>query len=178
MAIQFPTDLDNLTNPQAVDYQNSPSHYTQHSNINDAVEAIEAKIGKDNSADTGSIDYKINHVAGAFGIFIDGQESIIQAGIQGDFVVPFNCIITGHKILADVAGDIVIDVWKSDYANFPPVLGGTIWGGSKPTLSGADKEETTGLTIALSAGDILRYNVDSADVLTRINLSIQFTRSL
>ena len=41
----FPTDLDNLTNPTISDKLNNPDHATQHANTNDAIEAIEAKVG-------------------------------------------------------------------------------------------------------------------------------------
>ena len=58
----FPTDLDSLSNPTGTDYQNSPAHATQHINANDAIEALEAKVGKDSSAVTTSHDYKLSSV--------------------------------------------------------------------------------------------------------------------
>jgi hypothetical protein len=39
---------------------NSPSHSAQHANVNDAVEALQAKVGVDGSAVTTSIDYQLN----------------------------------------------------------------------------------------------------------------------
>jgi hypothetical protein len=45
MATNFPTSLDTFTNPNSGNTLDSPSHSIQHSDINDAVEAIEAKIG-------------------------------------------------------------------------------------------------------------------------------------
>jgi len=42
---QFPTSLDSFTNPTTNDFLNSPNHVSQHSDINDAVEALEAKLG-------------------------------------------------------------------------------------------------------------------------------------
>lgn len=45
MAISFPTSLDNFTNPSSGNTLDSPSHSLQHSDINDAVEALERKIG-------------------------------------------------------------------------------------------------------------------------------------
>lgn len=45
MAINFPTSLDNFTNPASGNTLDSPSHSLQHSDINDAVEALEAKVG-------------------------------------------------------------------------------------------------------------------------------------
>lgn len=45
MAINFPTSLDNFTNPSSGNTLDSPSHSLQHSDINDAVEALQAKVG-------------------------------------------------------------------------------------------------------------------------------------
>lgn len=43
--INFPTSLDTFSNPTTNDFLNSPNHVEQHSDINDAVEALEAKLG-------------------------------------------------------------------------------------------------------------------------------------
>lgn len=45
MATNFPTSLDNFTNPSSGNTLDSPSHSLQHSDANDAIEAIEAKLG-------------------------------------------------------------------------------------------------------------------------------------
>jgi hypothetical protein len=45
MAINFPTSLDNFTNPTSGNTLDSPSHSQQHSDANDALEALEAKLG-------------------------------------------------------------------------------------------------------------------------------------
>ena len=44
-AISFPTSLDSLTNPSGTDSVATVSHSGQHSNANDALEALEAKVG-------------------------------------------------------------------------------------------------------------------------------------
>jgi hypothetical protein len=59
MATNFPASLDSLTNPISTDTLASPDHAVQHSNVNDAVEALQAKVGIDGSADTTSLDYKV-----------------------------------------------------------------------------------------------------------------------
>lgn len=41
----FPTSLDSFANPTTNDFLNSPNHVQQHSDVNDAVEALEAKLG-------------------------------------------------------------------------------------------------------------------------------------
>lgn len=62
MAITFPTTLDSFNNPTGTDQLTSPDHATQHSDVNDAVEALEAKVGVNSSAVTTSHDYKLSEV--------------------------------------------------------------------------------------------------------------------
>jgi len=62
MATNFPTSLDNLTNPAGSDPVNNPSHASQHANINDAIEVLEAKVGVNNSAVTTSLDYRVKQL--------------------------------------------------------------------------------------------------------------------
>lgn len=64
MAISYPVGLDSITNPVATDPQNNPSHSAQHATANDILEALEAKVGINSSADVTSLDYKINNIAG------------------------------------------------------------------------------------------------------------------
>jgi len=45
MATNFPSSLDSFTNPVAGDSLASPSHAGQHADVNDAIEAIETKLG-------------------------------------------------------------------------------------------------------------------------------------
>ena len=60
MATNFPASLDTLTNPSATDTLDSPPHDEQHADANDAIEALQAKVGVDGSAVTSSHDYKID----------------------------------------------------------------------------------------------------------------------
>ena len=59
MATSFPSGLDALTNPTSSNGLNSPDHAGQHADANDAIEALEAKVGVNGSAVTSSLDYKI-----------------------------------------------------------------------------------------------------------------------
>ena len=49
MAINFPTSLDTFSNPTGASSLTSPDHAQQHSDINDAVEALEAKVAIGNT---------------------------------------------------------------------------------------------------------------------------------
>jgi len=61
MATSYPSSLDTFTNPQSTDLLSASgvSHADQHADVNDAVEALQAKVGVDGSAVTSSHDYKI-----------------------------------------------------------------------------------------------------------------------
>jgi len=65
MTTSFPASLDTLTNPTSGDSLNSPSHSGQHADANDAIEALQAKVGVDGSAVTTSLDYKVRNIADA-----------------------------------------------------------------------------------------------------------------
>jgi hypothetical protein len=118
---------------------------------------------------------------GAIELQFDGAGSAISTGVKMDFEIPFNCTLTGWTILGDQSGSIVIDIWKDSYANYPPVVGDSICGASKPTVSAAvkgqdlDIADWTGET--LTQGDILRFNVDSVSGFTRVTLSLRYARA-
>jgi hypothetical protein len=110
---------------------------------------------------------------------IDGGGATITTGIKGDLRIPFSCTITGVTLLADQAGAIVIDIWKDTFANFPPTDADSITASAPPTLSNPDEESEdttlTGWTTSISAGDILRFNVDSVTSIQRVTLALSVT---
>ena len=84
--------------------------------------------------------------------------------------IPVAGNIVRARLLADIAGTAVVDIWKDTYANYPPTVADTITAAAKPTLAGPviKNEDTTltGWTVAVSAGDALIFNLDSAATLT------------
>jgi hypothetical protein len=59
VATNFPTSLDALTNPTGANTLASPDHAGQHSDANDAIEALQTKVGVNSSAVVTSLDYKV-----------------------------------------------------------------------------------------------------------------------
>jgi hypothetical protein len=134
--------------------------------LESAIDSIEIAIGA-----TGSGFSKKT-----FGVTINGGDSDITTGIKGDIVIPYNLTITGWTIVSQQTGDIVIDVWKSNYQNFPPTALNSIAGLQKPTLSDSKKNKNTNLTSwtsSISSGDIIRFNVDSCSGINMVNLVIE-----
>jgi len=114
-------------------------------------------------------------------IVIDGGGAAITTGVKGDLgPFPFACEIEEVTLLADQSGSIVIDVWKRAYADYPPTTAQSITASAKPTLSSASKAQNatlTGWTKAIAAGDTLRFNVDSASTVQRVQLAIKLRKT-
>jgi hypothetical protein len=110
---------------------------------------------------------------------IDGGGSAITTGVKADLEVPWNATITSSTLVCDQSGSIVLDLWRDTYANYPATVADTITASAKPTLSAATKAQDatlTGWTTALTSGDILRINVESAATVTRCTLSLQVAK--
>jgi hypothetical protein len=111
---------------------------------------------------------------------IDGGGVAISAGIKGDLTIPFNCTITEWTLLCDQSGSIVVDIWKDVYANYPPTVANTITASAKPTVTTSVKNQSTtltGWTATITAGDTLRFNVNSATTVQRVTLSLKVYRT-
>jgi len=83
-------------------------------------------------------------------------------------------------MLGDQSGSIVVDIWKDTYASFPPTDGDSITAAAPPTITTAQKSQDstlTGWTKALSAGDILAFNVDSCATVERLTVILLVERT-
>ncbi len=102
MATSFPTGLDALTNPTSGNTLASPDHAGQHADANDAIEALEAKVGVNGSAVTSSLDYKITNINASnltSGTVPAGRMSGSYAGITS----------VGALGSLTVTGDVTVD---------------------------------------------------------------------
>lgn len=93
MATQFPGDLDSLLNPQPTDSVAAVSHAAQHADANDAIEALQVKVGKDNSADVNSIDYRLRFLENnpvTSEVIQDAIADAFAAGDQSQVTVSYN----------------------------------------------------------------------------------------
>lgn len=61
MPTSFPSAVDSFVNPQAGNRQNNPSHLQQHILANDAISALQGKVGIDGSIVTSSLDYLVKN---------------------------------------------------------------------------------------------------------------------
>ena len=81
MATNYPTSIDNLSNPESND--SMAGHAALHSNVNDAIEALESKLGVDGSTDANSIDYKITQLESNLAA-LDSENAAELLGLEGN----------------------------------------------------------------------------------------------
>lgn len=114
MAINFPTTLDTFSNPIGTDLLENATtaldHDVQHSNANDAIEALEAKVGVDGSAVTTSHDYKLSGVA-------TGDKAVSKTGTE----TLTNKTLTAPQINmgSDAAGDMYYRSLAGTFSRLP-----------------------------------------------------------
>jgi hypothetical protein len=108
MAVNFPASLDSFTNPASNSSVANPSHAQQHSDANDAIEALQAKVGADNSAVTTSLDYRVRTLENA-SVDTEAIQDIVGGMVSGNtetnIVVEYND--TNGKLNFSTGPDVV-----------------------------------------------------------------------
>jgi len=110
----------------------------------------------------------------------DGAGAAISTGAKGFLEIPFDCVIIGIKLMSDVSTNTVVDIWKDTYANFPPTDADSITASATPTLTAATKYSDTtltGWTTTITAGDWIRFNIDSNSAATWLTIQLTVRRT-
>ena len=93
MATNFPTSLDALTNPQGTDSVAAVPHAAQHANANDAIEALQARVGVTGSAIATSLTNRIAVLESA-SVDTETIQDIVGGMVEGntetDIAVTYN----------------------------------------------------------------------------------------
>ncbi len=114
-----------------------------------------------------------NRLDQAINFVISNGTNVIGTGIKGDVEIPFSGTIIQATALADQSGSFNVSWWKDSYANYPPTAADIL---GYQVITTAIKNQTTGLSQAVTAGDILRFNVESATTVTRVTISLTVRR--
>jgi hypothetical protein len=85
MATSYPNNIDELINPNGSDQLSAPSHSEQHSNANDAIEALQEFVGTIESSDPNSLSYKVEQIETSL-IDLDNNSDTISEllGLDGN----------------------------------------------------------------------------------------------
>lgn len=115
MATAFPTALDAFTNPSGSnnlgDSVGGRTHAQLHADINDALEAVQAKLGVNGSAVVTSVDYRL--------AMLEASRSRAVARLGADVVVTNNAaavtLIQGTIDLAEATAGAIYEIDASGY---------------------------------------------------------------
>jgi hypothetical protein len=182
MAITYPTTLDAFTNPTAASLLTSPSHAQQHSDINDAVEALETKVAIGNTVlgvyqaytptftnltvGDGTIAAQyctVNKFVHAFGSLTFGSTTTIA--VNSLMTLPVNTVSTENGALGSILGGVTY----YDASAFA-VYRGTIDGRGANSNVDFRVNNTSGtyetgvsptalIPFTWATGDIIRWNI-------------------
>ncbi len=138
MASNFPTSLDNFTNPSSGNTLDSPSHSLQHSDINDAVEALEAKLGI-GASPAGSATSGQVLTAGTAGITtwstptIDGLVAVVPSSISvGSGSASASAV--GAISITSASSVSINGVFSSSYDNYKIVFSNMTGSGASQNI--------------------------------------------
>lgn len=176
MAVNFPTSLDTFTNPTSGNDLDTAGveHDVQHSNANDAIEALEAKVGADSSAVTTSHDYKIAQLeavdrevqiavtdpAGAAISTGDGQAYfVVPTSIGGMDLVSVAAAVVGAQ---SSSGTVSVAIYNVTQAADMLSVNVTIDANENTSYTAATGPTIDTANDDVATGDILRVDIDGA----------------
>jgi len=112
MATNFPTSLDALTNPQGTDSVQAVPHAAQHANANDAIEALQAKVGINGSTNAASLDKRVATLENASvdtEAIQDIVAGVLTAGTHTNITVTYDDTANKINLAATYSDEQVMD---------------------------------------------------------------------
>ena len=182
MATTFPTTIDaftNITNPTTTTLETEVggrSHSEFHNDYNDAIEALEAKVGVNGSAVTASLDYKVTQLEAGFPSASVDSEIALYSSTTGKVLK--RATTTG--ILKGTSGVLSAASAGTDYV-VPGVATGSGLTMSTARLlgrttasTGAIEEISVGAGLSMTSGSIAATKV-GADVYASASVNLTTT---
>ena len=133
----FPTSLNSFTDPLATNSLHSPSRSLQHGLENDALLAVETKMGINSSAVTTTLDYLINHVGAS------GSAIIANYITQAMLSTVYRMTYTGTGAPGTPSSG---DHWFDSTNNVLKMYDGTQWICITPVTASVATSQTTAST--------------------------------
>ena len=105
---------------------------------------------------------------------IDSGSLPMQVGDKGKLTIDVTGVIENIRVLADQTGDIVLDIGKASFADYPNF--NSITAAQRVQLSNSNKyfdDVLNNWTTTITAGDILRVDVISVNNIRRLLISLK-----
>ena len=105
---------------------------------------------------------------------IDSGSLPMQVGHKGKLTIDVTGVIENIRVLSDQTGDIVFEIEKCTFADYPNFT--SITNSARVQLTNSDKyfdDVLNNWTTAITAGDILRFDVISVNNIRRLLISLK-----
>ena len=105
---------------------------------------------------------------------IDSGSLPMQVGDKGKLTIDVTGVIENIRVLSDQTGDIVLDIGKASFADYPNF--NSITAAQRVQLSNSNKyfdDVLNNWTTTITAGDILRFDVISVNNIRRLLISLK-----
>ena len=105
---------------------------------------------------------------------IDSGSLPMQTGDKGKLTIDVTGVIENIRVLSDQTGDIVFEIEKCTFADYPNFT--SITNGARVQLTNSDKyfdDVLNNWTSTITAGEILRFNVISVNNIRRLLISLK-----
>ena len=105
---------------------------------------------------------------------IDSGSLPMQVGDKGKLTIDVTGVIENIRVLADQTGDIVLDIGKASFADYPNF--NSVTAAQRVQLSNSNKyfdDVLNNWTTTITAGDILRFDVISVNNIRRLLISLK-----
>lgn len=105
---------------------------------------------------------------------VDSGSIAMLPGDKGTISIDVNGTIENLTIFSDQVGNLTLDILKSDFDTFPTFT--SIVGGVYPSFTNDQKvrdDNLTGWTTAISAGDVIKFQVIGVSDINRFTVSLK-----
>ena len=182
MASTFPTSLDSFTNPSASSLLTSPSHAQQHSDINDAMEAVQTKLAIGNTVIGTYTAYtptftnltvgngtlaaqfcRVNKFIHAFGSFTFGSTS--SMGSIPVMTFPVNAVNTENGAQGSILGGVTyydasaFNTYRGTVDGRAASSNCAFWVNNTTGTYETGTYPTASIPFTWTTGDIIRWNI-------------------
>lgn len=138
-------------------------------------DALDDKADTDHTHEWGDIEGVPDVIPVSVAFLLDGNGEEIETGVKGTPIeIPFAATIVGWSVTSPDSGSINCMVNRATYAAFPTFSSLSV----TPSLSSAQKNQASGLNVAMSAGNHLLLEVDSVADITACTVNIRMQRGV
>lgn len=130
MASSYPGALDAFTNPVATDTLDNPSHSDQHTNINDAMEAVQAELGTDPAGTFATVKARLDALQKPATIRVRRATSAQSIANNTLVTVIYNTLIREDDEDGDFTFDSITGEITVNRSGWYLITAGILWGSS------------------------------------------------